>query len=271
MSDAKKPDGFLDLLKGMTAEEVCAVNTNVRPVNGSPIDEVVEAIDLATKETSVPSAVREKFIAVAKDGGDQVAGLLSLMRANIPGVAEEAADRKILAEKIGEVAEKYGVKLPAIVAKEADDGDGSGGDEEAAAAAAAAAGNGDGEKGGDGDGDGDDAEESEAVKSANAANARIDAHEARQALDKAVGAISIPAVAKLVRESVEAKIEAGLKPDKVVEAVNDEIQRTKRAAEAMSDGASSFDDLEPTDLDVDLSGRTTESEEQSVGEAAFYG
>lgn len=259
MSETQKPEGFLDLLKGMTAEEVCAVNTNVRPVSGSPIDEVVEAIDLATKETNVPSGVREKFIAVAKDGGDQVAGLLSLMRATIPGVATEAADQKTLAEKVAEVAEKYGVSLPVMVAKEADDGEN--GDEEEAAAAA------DGEEEDDaGDGEGDDAEESAAAK----ANARIDAHEARLELDKAVDPIAIPAVAKLVREEVGRQIEAGLKPDKVVEAVNAEIQRTKRAAEAMSDGASSFGDLEPTDLDPDLD-RSTESEGVSAGEAAFYG
>lgn len=262
----KKPDGFVDLLAGMTAEEVCAVNSNVRPVNGSPIDEVVEAIGKAARESNVPSDIVEAFVATAKDGGDQIAGLLSLMRGSIPTVAKEAADQTTLAAKVLEVAEKYGVSLPVLVAKEADgDGDGNGDEEEAAAA-------GDDDKGDakDGDGDGDDAEESAAAKSAKAANDRIDAHEARQALDKAVGAIAIPGVAKLVREEVDRQIEAGLKPDKVVEAVNSEIQRTKRAAEAMSNGASSFDDLEPTDLDVDLS-RTTESEGLSAGEAAFYG
>ena len=262
---AKKPEGFVDLLAGMTAEEICAVNSNVRPINGSPIDEVVEAIGKAARESNVPSDVVEKFIATAENGGDQVAALLSLMRASIPGVATEAADRQTLAEKVEEVAQKYGVSLPVMVAKEADGGDSAGDEEEAAAA-----GDDERDKKKD-DGDGDDAGESEAVKSANAANARIDAHEARTALDKAVGAISVPGVAKLVREEVETQIEAGLKPDKVVEAVNAEIQRTKRAAEAMNDGASSFGDLEPTDLDVDLSGRTTESEEQSPGEAAFYG
>jgi len=261
---AQKPEGFVDLLKGMTADEVCAVNTNVRPINGSPIDEVVEAIGKAARESNVPSDVVEKFIATAKDGGDQVAGLLSLMRATIPGVATEAAHQKTLAETVVEIAKEYGVSLPVLVAKEADDGDGSDGEEEAAAA-----GDDKGKK--DDDDVEDDAEESAASKKADAVGARIDAHEARTALDKAVGAISIPGVAKLVREEVETQIEAGLKPDKVVEAVNAEIQKTKRAAEAMSDGASSFGDLEQTDLDVDLSGRTTESEEQSPGEAAFYG
>lgn len=262
---AKKPDGFVDLLAGMTAEEVCAVNSNVRPISGSPLDEVVEAIGKAARESNVPSDVVEKFVATAKDGGDQIAGLLSLMRGSISTVATEAADQTTLAAKVQEVAEKYGVSLPVLVAKEADGGDGDGnGDEEEAAAAD----DGDGEK--KDDGDGDDAEESAAAKSAKAANDRIDAHEARQALDKAVDAIAIPGVAKLVREEVDRQIEAGLKPDKVVEAVNSEIQRTKRAAEAMSNGATSFDDLEPTDLDVDLS-RTTESEGLSAGEAAFYG
>ncbi len=256
-----KPDGFLDLLKGMTAEEVCAVNPLVRPVTGSPIDEVVEAIDKATRETAVPSAVREKFVAVAKDGGDQVAGLLSLMRATIPSIATESAHQTTLAEKIAEVAETYGVSLPVMVAKEQTD------DEEEAAAAAD---DGDAEKK-DGDDDGE-AEESAAEKKADAAVARIDAHEAKLALDKAVEGIAKPSVAKLVREAVDKRIEAGLKPDKVQDAVNEEVQAVKRAAEAMTDGATSFDDLEPTDLDIDLS-RTTEAAdgEPTAGEAAFYG
>ncbi len=257
-----KPDGFLDLLKGMTAEEVCAVNPHVRPVTGSPIDEVVEAIDKATRETAVPSAVREKFVAVAKDGGDQVAGLLSLLRATIPSIATEAAHQVTLAEKITEVAEKYGVSLPVMVAKEQTD------EEEAAAAAAKAAADADE---GEGDDDGD-AEESAADKKADAAVARIDAHEARGKLTEAVGKISKPGVAKLVQEEVDKQIESGLKPDKVQDAVNEEVQKAKRAAEAMSDGSTTFEDLEPTDLDIDLS-RTTEGQEgePSAGEAAFYG
>ena len=255
---------FREYVLAMSMDELRAIRTDIPGDDGA---DVLEALATATLGTSVPSDIREAFMAGVRKADPATVRLVHAALA--ADAVEDKATAATLREAVAAVATKYGAELPAAEGDDGEGDDGDGDSDDGEKAKAAAAGDGDSDDGDEGDeGDGE-----EAAEGVTKLEARLDKRDALEELDTEVDKLrSKPGVAKLVREEVQAAISAGtVAPGKVAEAVQAAVQRTKRAAEAMGFSPQFGDDLEPTQTD-DL--RVSEGQDQSKpspAEAVFFG